>query len=282
MPSRTCVLASLFVVVALYFVAPPLGAQQAPPQPPRPFEPTVGMPGKDAIWVPTDPSVVERMLDMAKVTSKDVVVDLGSGDGRTVIAAARRGAKAIGFEYNADLVELSRKLARDAGVEDKATFVEGDMYEADFREATVLALFLLPGNLEKLKDKMLALKPGSRIVVNTFTVPGWEPDEKNWLDRDCTTWCEVKLHIVPAQVGGVWRGDGLELDLTQAFQKVSGTISAESARVTIESGLLRGDRLTFSAGGTSYVGQVDGDRITGTATTTAPNAQRAWTVTRKS
>jgi SAM-dependent methyltransferase len=277
---------SLFLSISL--VTPVFAArQQTPPsppqqqQPPRPYEPTVGMPGKDAVWVPTHPAVVESMLDMANVTSRDVVVDLGSGDGRTVIAAARRGAKAVGFEFNPELVEFSRKLAKDAGVADKATFIQGDMYEADFRDATVLALFLLPSNLEKLKDKILALKPGSRVVVNTFTVPGWEPDDRKWLGQDCTTWCEVKLHIVPAQVAGAWRGDGMELDLSQSFQKVLGTITAEGTRVTIENGLLRGDRLAFSAGGRSYVGQVDGDRISGTATTTAPNPQRTWTVTRK-
>jgi SAM-dependent methyltransferase len=281
-------LSGLSLVLSICLVTPVFaGRQQTPPSPPqqqqpsRPFEPTVGMPGKDAVWVPTHPAVVESMLDMANVTSTDFVVDLGSGDGRTVIAAARRGAKAVGFEYNPDLVELSRKLAKEAGVADKATFVQGDMYEADFRDATVLALFLLPSNLEKLKDKILALKPGSRVVVNTFTVPGWDPDDRKWLDKDCTTWCEVKLHIVPAQVAGAWRGDGMELDLSQAFQKVLGTITAEGTRVTIEDGLLRGDRLAFSAGGRSYVGQVDGDRISGTATTTAPKTQRTWTVTRK-
>jgi SAM-dependent methyltransferase len=271
------------------FLLTPLFAarEQTPPSPPqqsqqpaRPYEPTVGMPGKDAVWVPTHPAVVESMLDMANVTSTDVVVDLGSGDGRTVIAAARRGAKAIGFEYNPELVEFSRKLAKDAGVADKATFVQGDMYEADFHDATVLALFLLPSNLEKLKDKILALKPGSRVVVNTFTVPGWDPDERKWLDKGCTTWCEVKLHIVPAQIAGAWRGDGIELDLSQAFQKVLGTITADGTRATVENGVLRGDRLTFSAGGQSYVGKVNGDRITGTTTATAPTAPRTWTVTR--
>ena len=282
-------LTALSLVLATWLVTPVFAShQQTPPstppqsqQPPRPYEPTVGMPGKDAVWVPTHPAVVESMLDMANVTATDVVVDLGSGDGRTVIAAARRGAKAVGYEYNPDLVELSRKLAKEAGVADKASFVQGDMYEADFHDATVLALFLLPGNLEKLKDKILALKPGSRVVVNTFTVPGWEPDERKWLEKDCTTWCEVKLHIVPAHVAGAWRGDGIELDLSQAFQKVQGTITADGTRVTIENGLVRGDRLAFSAAGKSYVGQVNGDRITGTITATAPNAQRTWTVTRE-
>ena len=120
-------------------------------------EPTVGQPGKDAVWVPTSAEMVEKMLDMAKVTPQDFVIDLGSGDGRMVIAAAKRGARALGVEYNDDLVELSRQRARDAGVADKATFVQGDMFEADISKATVLALFLLPENLERLRDKFLAI-----------------------------------------------------------------------------------------------------------------------------
>src|SRR5262245_27634714 len=130
-------LTALSLVSSTFLLTPVLAAPEQTPataqqsqQPVRPYEPTVGMPGKDAVWVPTHPAVVESMLDMANVTSTDVVVDLGSGDGRTVIAAARRGAKAIGFEYNPELVELSRKLAKEGGVADKATFVQGDMYEA--------------------------------------------------------------------------------------------------------------------------------------------------------
>ena len=142
-----------------------------------PFEPEVGQPGKDVVWVPTTPELVEKMLDMAKVTPQDFVVDLGSGDGRNVIAAAKRGATAVGFEYNPDMVELSRRRAREAGVADRAPFVEGDMFEADFSKATVLALFLLTENLDRLKDKFLKLKPGTRIVLNTFGVSGWEADD---------------------------------------------------------------------------------------------------------
>lgn len=246
----------------------------------RPFEPTVGMPGKDAMWVPTEAAVVEKMLDVAKVTAQDVVVDLGSGDGRTVIAAAKRGAKAVGFEYNPDLVKLSRQLAQQAGVSDKATFVQGDMYEADFSNATVLALFLLPSNLEKLKDKILALKPGSRVVLNSFRVFGWEPDAQFLVGGACTTWCDVLLHIVPAQVAGTWRGEGLQLDLSQSFQKVSGTVTTGGVATVIERGQLRADQLTFAAGDASYTGRVEGDRLALTATTTVPADRRTWTVTR--
>ena len=172
------------------------------------FEPTVGQAGKDVVWVPTSPALVEKMLDLAKVTPNDLVMDLGSGDGRNIIAAAKRGARAIGVEYNPDMVELSRKLAKEAGVADKATFVQGDMYEADISKANVLALFLLPSNLNKLQEKFLNLEPGSRIVNNTFFVEGWEPDVKETIEGECTSWCTAGLYIVPAKVGGVWQFDG--------------------------------------------------------------------------
>src|SRR5262249_30791614 len=124
------------------------------------YQPTIGQDGKDVVWAPTAPVVVEQMLDVAKVTPQDFVIDLGSGDGRNVIAAAKRGARGLGVEFNPDLVELAKQLAAQAGVADKAKFVEGDMYEADLTPATVLALYLLPRNLERLLPKFLDLKPG--------------------------------------------------------------------------------------------------------------------------
>ena len=152
-----------------------------------------------------------RCLNLAQVTPKDVVIDLGSGDGRNVIAAAKRGARAIGFEYNPDLVELSRQHARDAGVADKATFVQGDMYKADISQATVLALFLTPEVLDQMRDKFLAMKPGTRIVLNTFPVTDWEPDVTETTGPPCKIWCTAMLVIVPAQVAGTWRmGDGAD------------------------------------------------------------------------
>jgi SAM-dependent methyltransferase len=247
------------------------------------FDPTPGMAGKDVVWVPTPPEVVEKMLDLARVTPQDFVVDLGSGDGRNVIAAAKRGARALGVEYNPDMVELSRRLAREAGVADKATFVQGDMYEAEFSKATVLALFLLPHNLERLKDKILALKPGTRMVLNTFTIDGWDPDETERVGGSCSSWCNVLLHIVPAKVAGTWRGAGGELLLEQTFQKVTGTMATGDTRTAVENGRLRGDEITFTAGGTTYTGRVTGDRMTGTATRAGAGdvARRAWTVTRQ-
>jgi SAM-dependent methyltransferase len=168
----------------------------------KPFEPVVGQEGKDVVWVPTPHVLVEKMLDMAKVTPQDFVIDLGSGDGRNVIAAAKRGARALGVEYNLSMVELSQSLATREGVSDKAKFVQGDMYEADISQATVLALFLLTENLNKLTPKFLDLRPGSRIVANGFPIEGWDADETGRADGDCGSWCTAYLYIVPAKVTG--------------------------------------------------------------------------------
>lgn len=166
------------------------------------YKPRVGQEGKDSVWVPTSPELVEKMLDMAKVTKDDYVIDLGSGDGRMVIAAAKRGARALGVEYNADMVKLSQQAAKEAGVADRATFVQGDMFEADISKATVLALFLLPDNLRRLEPKFRALRPGTRIVVNSFGIPDWTPDETETLTENCTNWCTAMLYRIPPKVGG--------------------------------------------------------------------------------
>jgi SAM-dependent methyltransferase len=160
-------------------------------------EPYVGQPGKDVVWVPTPEALVEKMLDMARVTPADYVIDLGSGDGRNVIAAARRGAQALGVEFDPGLVALARRNAAAAGVGDRARFIEGDMYEADISQATVLALFLLPENLQVLKPKFLALRPGTRIVVNGYEIPGWVPHETGSSEGDCGSWCIAYLYVIP-------------------------------------------------------------------------------------
>jgi SAM-dependent methyltransferase len=244
------------------------------------FEPTVGQAGKDVVWVPTSPALVEKMLDLAKVTPQDVVMDLGSGDGRNIIAAAKRGARAIGVEYNSDMVELSRRLAKEAGVADKATFIEGDMYEADISKATVLALFLLPTNLNKLQDKFLALPAGTRIVLNTFLVEGWEPDVQETIGDDCTSWCTAALYYVPAKVSGVWRFDGGEVALTQQYQIVSATLTSAGKPGPTGQGRLNGRFIKFTAGGNTYSGEVNGDRIVGTVVPEAGGAGRNWTATK--
>jgi len=172
------------------------------------------------------------------------------------------------------MFELSPRAAREAGVSDNATFVQGDMYEADISKATVMALFLLPHNLDKLKDKFLALQPGSRIVLNTYEVTGWEADERVELEGDCTSWCVVLLHYVPAPVAGTWKIAEGELRLGQDFQKVSGELT--SGTTAAVDGRLKGDEITFTAGGVTYTGRVTGDRMQGTR---GPNKE-AWSATR--
>jgi SAM-dependent methyltransferase len=173
-------------------------ATAAGAQPAAPAEPYIGQPGKDVIWVPTPPTLVEKMLDMAAVTANDYVVDLGSGDGRNVIAAAKRGARALGVEYDENLVQVSRRAAAAEGVAERASFVQGDMFEADISKATVLALFLLPDNLERLKPKFERLRPGTRIVNNGYQIAGWDAAEVGVAGGDCGPWCTAYLYIVPA------------------------------------------------------------------------------------
>jgi SAM-dependent methyltransferase len=178
----------LLACISLFLL---LSAQSPAPQP------YVGQPGKDVVWVPTPYTLVEKMLDMAKVTAQDYVIDLGSGDGRNIIAAAKRGARALGIEYDTQLVAVARSNAAAQGVADRARFVRGDMFEADISQATVLALFLLPDNLQRLKPKFEKLKPGTRIVTNGFPIDGWTAKEIGKIDRDCDSWCTAYLYVVP-------------------------------------------------------------------------------------
>jgi precorrin-6B methylase 2 len=245
------------VAITVTFAAAMAGAAVA--QQPAPFEPTVGQEGKDVVWVPTPPELVEKMLDVAKVTPQDYVMDLGSGDGRNVIAAARRGARAVGVEYNPDMVELSKRNAAAAGVADKATFVQGDMYEADIAKANVMALFLLPSNMLQLRTKFFNLAPGSRIVSNTFGMEGWTADYTE-TRPDCSAWCTVLLWIVPAKVDGTWQTPQGPLTLKQDFQMVSGTLGT----TLLTEGRLRGEEITFKVDNAQYTGRVKGGVIEGT------------------
>jgi SAM-dependent methyltransferase len=242
------------------------------------YVPTVGQEGKDVVWVPTPYVLVEKMLDVAKVTEQDYVMDLGSGDGRNIIAAAKRGARSLGVEYNPDMVELSRRNAAKEGVGDKAIFMQGDMYEADISKATVMALFLLSENLNKLTPKFMALRPGSRIVVNGFRIEGWEPDETHRAEGDCGHWCTAYLWIVPANATGTWRLADGELTLSQNFQKLTGTWQSKGASTPIADGRLRGDQITFTAGGTQYSGRVNGDAMQGEA---KGSVNGAWSASKK-
>jgi SAM-dependent methyltransferase len=272
-PTRVRVSVALFVVLLLPWLAAAQTATAPPAQ--GTYEPRVGQAGKDVVWVPSPELTVEKMLDMAKVTPQDFVVDLGSGDGRNIIAAAKRGARGLGVEYNPDMVELAKRNAQKAGVAEKAQFVQGDMYAAEFSQATVLALFLLPENLNKLRAKFADLKPGTRIVANTFGIEGWTPEESTTIEGDCTSWCTVLLYYVPAKVDGVWQTPKGELSLKQEFQTVTGTLGG----VALEGVKLKGDQLAFTAGGTEYSGRVNGNTISGVVKT--GGAQAAWTASRQ-
>jgi precorrin-6B methylase 2 len=262
----------LYLVLLSLCAASPALAQTAT----KPYQPTVGQPGKDVVWVPTPEEMVERALDLAAITPSDFVIDLGSGDGRNVIAAAKRGARALGVEYNPDLVQFSKDSAAKAGVADKATFIQGDMFEADISKATVMALFLLPDNLRKLRDKLFNLRPGTRIVANTFGIEGWTADETKNYEDGCSSWCTIMLWIVPAKIAGTWQTESGDLAVTQDFQMVSGTLGS----TRIENGRLRGNDLIFTAGGTTYTGRVNGGTITGSTKTS--DGERTWTARRTS
>jgi precorrin-6B methylase 2 len=262
-------------LVALAVTITVTGAATA--QQEQPFRPEVGQPGKDVVWVPTPPALVEKMLDLAEVTPADFVIDLGSGDGRNVIGAAKRGARALGVEYNPNMVELSKRNAAAAGVADKATFAQGDMYEADISQASVMALFLLPSNMLQLRSKFVDLKPGSRIVSNTFTIQDWTPDAQTTIGGECESWCTAILWIVPAKIAGTWQVPNGQLSLTQNYQMVTGTLTLGGAATPV-TGKLRGTSLTLTGGGREYTGRVLGDSLElssgGTTNMTARRAPR--------
>jgi len=233
----------------------------------QPYEPKVGQAGKDVVWVPTPQELVNKMLDMAKVTPQDFVMDLGSGDGRTVITAAKRGATAVGIEYNPDMVELAKRNAEKEGVTGKATFMKADLFETDLSKATVITMFLLPDINIKLRPKILNLKPGTRIVSNSFTMEDWEDDATETVSGECVSWCTAHFWIVPAKVEGTWQTPQGDLKLTQEFQKVKGTLGTQQV-----TGKLLGDQLTLTADNkTIYTGRVNGNSIQGTA----------WSATRR-
>jgi hypothetical protein len=222
----------------------------------QPYQPQLNQPGKDVQWVPTPSALIEKMLDIAHLAPQDRLVDLGSGDGAIVIAAARRGARARGIEYDRRLVELSKRRAQGAGVTRRTTFVRGDIFGTDFSDASVVTAFLLPSMNLRLRPTFLAMKPGTRIVANTFGIADWQPDETASIEP-CERWCTAMLWIVPARVGGTWRTPQGALILTQRFQFVSGTLGTEP----IESGRVRGEEISFTVGTATYGGRVDGDRM---------------------
>ena len=231
----------------------------------RKYEPLFFQPGKDVVWVPTGQELVDKMLAVAKVTSQDYVIDLGSGDGRTVISAAKLGARSLGIEYNPEMVALSKRNAANEGVADKAQFIQADLFETDISQATVLTLFLMPDINIRLRPKILNLKPGTRVVSNTFTMGEWAEDESTSVEdhQQCTFYCTAYLWIVPAKAGGLWKLPNGELDLRQDFQMVFGTLRYGIDIKPIINGRLTGDQISFTVGNATYTGRVKGDAMEG-------------------
>jgi SAM-dependent methyltransferase len=235
------------------------------------FTPQIGQSGKDVIWVPTPDALVARMLNMAKVGPNDVVVDLGSGDGKIAIAAARlTRAKSRGIEFNPDMVTLSRENARAAGVGEMVQFIQGDIFTTDFTDATVITMYLLPSLNLKLRPKLLEMRPGTRIVTHAFDMGDWEADETASAESRMAF-----LWIVPAQAHGTWRLETegpnrkelAELQLKQKYQKLDGTVR-RGGRLSPVSGMLQGDRIRFSiqdseSGDRVFTGRVIEGRIEG-------------------
>ena len=269
---RVTLIRQFFLVLCL-LVMTAGGIAQA--QPAQDYKPEVGQEGKDVVWVPTPQALVDRMLDMARVRVDDHVIDLGSGDGRTVITAAKRGIKAHGIEYNSEMVELSKRNAAKEGVSDRATFAKADLFESDFSQAQVITMFLLTSINAKLRPTILDLKPGTRVVSNTFDMGEWKPDETAKVSG-CESWCTALLWIVPAKVDGTWKTPQGELTLKQTFQMISGTLKNGNV-ITPISGKLNGDQITFSGGGAQYTGRVNGNAIEGTV---KGGSNGKWTATR--
>jgi len=237
----------LLPALAVLLVALSAGAEESEWRPP---------------FITTPPEVVERMLQVAETRADDLVIDLGSGDGRIVIAAAQKyGARAVGIELDGALVQKSREAARAAQLGDKVSFIEGDVLAADISKATVVTVYLLPDLMRKLQARFIQeLAPGTRIVSHAFTMAGWAPDRSEMVkvkERHPGQGDESRLHlwIVPADVRGVWRGPGMEVRIEQNFQNLD---IEGASRATIT-----GRNITWEVGGARFSGRVEGNRMTG-------------------
>jgi hypothetical protein len=288
--NRSHIARTFAVVIAAALFALPAAAQNARDAAGKDYTPQVGQEGKDVIWVPTPQALVERMLDMAKLTTQDIHYDLGSGDGRTVITAAKRGVQAYGVEYNPDMVKLSERAAAKEGVSDKAKFIHGDIFQTDFSSATVLTLYLLPSLNVKLRPTILRMKPGTRVVSHAFSMDDWQPDQTETVEgRTAYLW------IVPAPVEGTWRWTltpgqkETELVLRQQYQNIEGLVRLDNGKMgKLRDVKLRGDQISFSihelTGSTNtvrrdYTGRVSGNTIQGTLKI-GDGSEVKWTATR--
>jgi hypothetical protein len=273
--SRSVALSLSLLALLVVHTAPAARAQPAPE-----YKPKVGQAGKDVVWVPTPQTLVDRMLEIAKVTPQDYVVDLGSGDGRTVITAARIGATALGIEFNPSLVALSKRDAEVAGVSGRATFLNADIFATDFSRATVVTMFLLPSLNVKLRPTILDMKPGTRVVSNSFDMGDWKPDQTAYVTRDCTGYCRAHLWIVPAKVEGTWKLGDSWLTLKQRYQFFEGSLTTGNVVSPITDGKLAADRITFAAAGRRYTAQVSGAEMEGTSSA-GGGTETQWRAIRK-
>jgi SAM-dependent methyltransferase len=252
--------AALFAAALL--CALPAAAQQ------KPYEPQVGQAGKDVIWVPTPDEVVDRMLRMAQVGPNDLVYDLGAGDGKIAIAAAKKfGARSVGIEYNPEMAKFAQGNVDKAGVAGRARIVNGDIFATDFSQATVVTMYLLPGLNMKLRPTILSMRPGTRIVSHSFTMEEWEPDETSSMDgRRAYFW------LVPANVSGTWMleagSDQAEISLEQRFQKIEGTVGLGHTQGGLRDARLRGYDIGFAYVDSNgvrreFTGRVSGGKMEG-------------------
>jgi SAM-dependent methyltransferase len=261
------------MAAACVFAQAPAGKEE--------YQPSVGQAGKDVIWVPTSQALADKMLKLAQVTPQDYVIDLGSGDGRFVITAAKLGARALGIEYNPDMVELSKRTAAREGVADKASFIKADLFQSDFSAATVITMFLLPEINLRLRPVILDLKPGTRIASNSFDMGDWKADQTITLSREdgCdNNYCQAFFWVVPAKVGGTWKLPEGELTLKQEYQMISGELNSGKERISIDDGRLSGSQISFKIGDTQYTGSVTGSAMEGTSISGKNNAK--WSAKR--
>ena len=234
------------------------------------YKPQVGQEGKDVIWVPTPEGLIDKMLAAAKVNDKDTLFDLGAGDGIIAITAARQyGAKSVGIEYNPEMAQFARRKVAEAGMTDKVKIITGDIFQEDFSAATVVTLYLMPHLNIKLRPILLKMKPGTRVVSNTFSMGDWEPDE-TILDQH---W-RAHFWVVPAQIDGAWVMNGvdggpLRLNISQSYQNIGGTLTRGGQTFNLLGAKLRGDEVKFQFTTPdrkvhAFSGRLEGGRLTGT------------------